>query len=77
VYLVLYGTGLDAATVANTTVTVNGVSAQVFYAGTQNLFGGLDQVNVLLPSSLAGKGTVEVQLTSNGVAANAVQVVIM
>jgi uncharacterized protein (TIGR03437 family) len=77
VYLVLFGTGLDAATAANTTVTVNGVSAQVFYAGTQNLFAGLDQVNVLLPSSLAGKGTVDVQLTSNGVAANAVQVVIM
>ena len=77
VYLVLYGTGLDAATAANTTVTINGVSATVLYAGIQNLFAGLDQVNVLLPSSLAGKGTVEVQLTSNGVAANPVQVVIM
>ncbi|HEX3748744.1 MAG TPA: hypothetical protein VHW09_32685 [Bryobacteraceae bacterium] len=76
VYLVLYGTGLDAATAANTTVTVNGVSAQVFYAGTQNLFGGLDQVNVLLPSTLAGKGTVTVQLTANGTAANAVQIVL-
>jgi uncharacterized protein (TIGR03437 family) len=49
----------------------------VLYAGTQNLFAGLDQVNVLLPSSLAGKGTVEVQLTANGVAANAVQIVVM
>jgi len=52
------------------------VNAQVFCAGTQGLFGGLDQGNVLLPASLAGKGTVAVQLTSNGVAANAVQVVI-
>lgn len=77
VYLVLYGTGLDAATAANTTVTVGGVTAQVLYAGTQNLFGGLDQVNVLLPSSLAGKGTVDVQLTANGVAANDAQIVIM
>ena len=77
VYLVLFGTGLDAATLENTAVTVNGVPVQVAYAGTQNLFAGLDQVNVLLPSSLAGKGTVEVQLTSNGVSANAVQVVIM
>jgi uncharacterized protein (TIGR03437 family) len=77
VYLVLFGTGLDAATLENTAVTVNGVPVQVDYAGTQNLFAGLDQVNVLLPSSLAGKGTVDVQLTSNGVAANAVQVVIM
>jgi uncharacterized protein (TIGR03437 family) len=77
VYLVLYGTGMDAATAANTTVTVNGVNAQVLYAGTQSVFAGLDQINVLLPTSLAGKGTVEVQLTSNGVAANAVQIVIM
>jgi uncharacterized protein (TIGR03437 family) len=77
VYLVLYATGMDAATAANTTVTINGVNAQVLYAGTQNLFAGLDQVNVLVPASLAGKGTVEVQLTSNGVAANPAQIVVM
>ena len=77
VYLVLYATGMDAATATNTTVTINGVTAQVLYAGTQNLFAGLDQVNVLVPASLAGKGTVEVQLTSGGVAANPAQIVVM
>ena len=77
VYLVLFATGMDAATAANTTVTINGVTAQVLYAGTQNLFAGLDQVNVLIPASVAGKGTVAVQLTSNGVAANPVQIVVM
>jgi uncharacterized protein (TIGR03437 family) len=76
VYLVLFGTGIAAAGTAGTTVQVNGVNAQVLYAGSQNLFPGLDQVNVLLPASLAGKGTVEVQLTAGGVAANPVQVVI-
>ena len=76
VYLVLYGTGIASAGTTGTTVTVNGVNAQVFYAGSQNLFPGLDQVNVLLPASLAGKGTVEVQLTAGGVAANGVQIVI-
>jgi uncharacterized protein (TIGR03437 family) len=55
---------------------VDGVNAPVAYAGSQNVFPGLDQVNALLPASLAGKGTVEVQLTAGGVAANAVQVVI-
>jgi uncharacterized protein (TIGR03437 family) len=57
-------------------VTVNGVNAPVKYAGAQGSFPGLDQVNVLLPASLAGKGTVEVQLTAGGVAANPVQIVI-
>jgi uncharacterized protein (TIGR03437 family) len=77
VYLVLYGTGMDGATATNTAVTIGGVSAPVLYAGTQDVFAGLDQVNVLLPASLAGKGNVEVQLTSNGVTANAVTIVIM
>jgi uncharacterized protein (TIGR03437 family) len=76
VYLVLYATGMDAATAANTTVTIGGATAQVLYAGTQNLFAGLDQINVLLPASLAGKGTVEVQVTVNGAAANAAQIVV-
>jgi uncharacterized protein (TIGR03437 family) len=76
VYLVLFGTGMDAASASNVTVTVGGVKATVVYAGSQGLFSGLDQVNVLLPSSLAGKGTVEVQLTASGVAANPVQIVI-
>jgi uncharacterized protein (TIGR03437 family) len=76
VYLVLYGTGIAPAGTAGTTVTVNGVTAPVLYAGSQNLFPGLDQVNVQLPASLAGKGTVEVQLTAGGVAANGVQIVI-
>ncbi len=76
VYLVLFATGMDAATVANTTVTINGVNATVLFAGSQGLYTGLDQVNVLIPATLAGKGTVEVQVTSNGVAANPVQIVI-
>jgi uncharacterized protein (TIGR03437 family) len=53
------------------------VAATVLYTGSQGLYTGLDQINVLLPASLAGKGTVEVQLTANGVAANAAQIVMM
>jgi uncharacterized protein (TIGR03437 family) len=77
VYLVLYATGMDAASATNVQVTVGGVNCMVEYSGSQGLFTGLDQINVLLPASLAGKGTVEVQLTANGVAANAAQIVIM
>ena len=76
VYLVLFGTGLQAAGTAGVTVTVGGVTAPVLYAGPQGSFTGLDQVDVQLPASLAGKGNVNVQLTAAGIAANAVQVTI-
>ena len=72
-YLVLYGTGFDAATIAGTTVTINGVSAPVVFAGSPGSSAGLDQVNVQIPTSLAGKGSVNVQVTVAGVAANPVQ----
>jgi uncharacterized protein (TIGR03437 family) len=75
-YLVLYGTGFEAAGTAGVTVTVNGVAASVAYAGPQGTFTGLDQANVLLPASLAGKGNVTVQLTANGIAANSVNITI-
>jgi uncharacterized protein (TIGR03437 family) len=76
VFLVLYGSGLQAAGTTGITATVNGISAQVVYAGPQGSFPGLDQVNLLLPASLAGKGNVNVQLTANGILANSVQVTI-
>jgi uncharacterized protein (TIGR03437 family) len=37
---------------------------------------GLDQINVLLPSALAGSGDVSVVLTAAGIAANSVHVTI-
>lgn len=58
-----------------TTATVSGQSAQVTYAGPQEE-AGLDQVNVLLPRSLAGSGDALVVLSVNGSIANAVHVTI-
>ena len=75
-YLALFGTGIQAAGLANVTVTVGGINAPVVYAGPQGNFPGLDQVNVVLPASLAGKGNVNVQLTASGVAANPVQITV-
>jgi uncharacterized protein (TIGR03437 family) len=46
----------------------------VLYAGPQGSVPGLDQVNVQIPSSLAGSGNANIQLTAGGVAANPVQV---
>ena len=75
-YLILYGTGLQAAGTAGVKVTVNGVNAVITYAGPQGSFAGLDQVNLILPASLAGKGNVSVVLTAAGIQANPVQIAI-
>jgi uncharacterized protein (TIGR03437 family) len=75
VYLTIYATGVQAAGLANVSVTVNGVSTTVLYAGA-SAFNGVDQINVQLPASLAGAGTVALQVTASGTAANPVQVAI-
>ncbi|HEY1218652.1 MAG TPA: FG-GAP-like repeat-containing protein, partial [Bryobacteraceae bacterium] len=73
VYLVLYGTGLRGHSAASNSVTVTagGVSLPTpLYAGAQPQYAGLDQIDVLLPQSLAGKGDVVIQVTVDGQAAN-------
>jgi len=75
IYLVLFGTGIASGGTALTSVTINGANAPVLYAGPSG-YTGLDQVNVQVPVSLAGKGNVNVQLTAEGAAANPVQITI-
>ncbi len=76
-YLNLYGTGIRGrSNLANVKATVEGVDVPVVYAGAHGSFVGVDQINVLLPSSLAGKGEVEVVLTVDGQIANAVRIAI-
>jgi len=75
VYLILYGTGFDTAGTSNVSVTVNGVTTPVLYAGSAGS-PGLDQVNILLPPSLSGTGNVNVQMAAGGIAANSVQIAI-
>jgi uncharacterized protein (TIGR03437 family) len=50
------------------------VDSSVQYAGQQGYYVGLDQVNVLLPRTLAGKGLVDVVMTVDGKTANTVTV---
>jgi uncharacterized protein (TIGR03437 family) len=57
-------------------VSIDGSNVPVTFAGPQGGFAGLDQANVELPSSLAGKGNVSIQLTANGIGANAVNITI-
>ncbi|MBI1762707.1 MAG: hypothetical protein HYR56_14830 [Acidobacteria bacterium] len=73
VVLLLFGTGVRGRTALETVnAKVGGVDAPVLYAGEQGA-PGLDQINVLLPRALAGRGEVEIVLTVDGKTANAVR----
>jgi uncharacterized protein (TIGR03437 family) len=74
--LELYATGMDLATVQNVQVTMGGATAQVLGAQPQGTWPGLDQINVAIPQSLAGKGNVAILVTAGGVAANSINVTI-
>lgn len=74
-FLVLFGTGVRFhGGLSGVAAQIGGTSAQVFYAGAQNDFVGLDQINVLLPRSLAGRGEVDVLLTIGNQSTNKVMV---
>jgi uncharacterized protein (TIGR03437 family) len=75
-YLFLFGTGFEAAGTAGVKVSIGGTNVPVTFAGSQGGFVGLDQANVELPAALAGKGRVTIQLTADGLAANAVNITI-
>lgn len=74
-FLLLYGTGLRGrSALSAVTVKVGGLAAPVLYAGPQGDLASLDQINVLLPRELKGRGEVAVVLTVDGLAANAVRI---
>ena len=75
--LVLYGTGIqNRAALSEVTVTIGSQTLSAAYAGAAPNYAGEDQVNVLLPSSLAGSGTVNVSVTVSGIVSNVVTVAI-
>jgi uncharacterized protein (TIGR03437 family) len=75
VFLLLFGSGLRGRSALDAvSVTVGGEQAEVVYAGAQGSYVGLDQVNVRLPRSLAGRGEVDVILIVDGQGANGVRV---
>jgi uncharacterized protein (TIGR03437 family) len=71
VYLILYASGIGTATA---TATVNGAPTAVQYSGAEGVYPGLDQVNILLPASLAGAGRVTIVVTAGGKPSNPVYV---
>jgi mannan endo-1,4-beta-mannosidase len=77
VFLVVFGTGIRLRSLLSAvTCNVGGANAEVFFAGPTPGFVGLDQANILIPRSLAGRGEVDVILTVEGKAANMVRIAI-
>jgi uncharacterized protein (TIGR03437 family) len=74
-YLALYLTGLDLTTAP--TVTIGGLPATVQFYGNAPCCAGLEQINVQVPSSLAGTGRIDLVVTSGGQSSNAVETVIL
>jgi uncharacterized protein (TIGR03437 family) len=75
IVLLLYGTGLrNRSALTSVSVQIGGIGAPPTYAGAQGDFVGLDQINVPLPRSLAGRGDVDIALTVDGQVANVVRI---
>ena len=75
VYLVLFGTGIRSRSSLSAVIaTIGGAYSAVSFAGMQPDFEGLDQVNVLVPRSLMGRGEVDVLLTVEAQMANPVRI---
>jgi uncharacterized protein (TIGR03437 family) len=78
VILLLFGTGIRGPTgQPAVTASIGGVDAAVLYAGPQADFVGLDQVNLRLPRSLAGRGESAIVLIVEGKPTNTVTVNIL
>jgi uncharacterized protein (TIGR03437 family) len=72
--LVLYGTGIRGrSSPAKVTCIMGGLSVPVAFVGAQGET-GLDQVNIVVPRSLAGSGNVNVSLVVDGQTSNTVTI---
>ncbi len=75
VYLILYGTGIRNHQ-GPVTATIGTTTVGTAYAGAQGYFVGEDQINLQLPQSLKGAGSVNLTLTVDGQKTNAVQLLL-
>lgn len=77
VFVLFYGTGWRfRSTLTAVRCSIGGVSSEVFYAGEVSGLAGLDQINVRLPRSLAGRGEVDVVIMADNDTANTVRIAI-
>lgn len=72
-FLLLFGTGIRGRTaLTNVIATAGGVNLPVSYAGAQGDLAGLDQINLALPRTLAGRGDLEISVIVEGQECNVV-----
>ncbi len=72
VYLLLFGNCIPPNNAGE--VRLGDLSMKVSYAGPQGYFVGVDQINVLLPRSLAGRGLLDVSFKYDDYTSNTVQI---
>lgn len=74
-FLVAFGTGFRNRTALSAvSATIGGINAEVSFAGAQDGLVGVDQTNIRIPRSLAGRGYVDVMFRADGKAANVVTI---
>jgi len=77
VFLVLFGTGFrNRSALSAVSAQIGGVDAPVLFAGAQGDFLGLDQANLRMPRSLAGRGEVDLVFVVDAKTANTVRVAV-
>ena len=73
-FLVGFGTGLRYRSgLGGVSASIGGAAVEVLFAGAQGDLVGVDQINLRIPRTLAGRGDVDVILTVEGNIANAVK----
>jgi uncharacterized protein (TIGR03437 family) len=74
-YLALFGTGIrHRRSLEKVSARIGELSVPVVYAGAQNSFAGLDQVNLKLPRNSALSGEQEIEVRVEGFVSNKVKV---
>ena len=75
IFISLYGTGISGrSSLDAVTVQIGDIPVEVLYAGPQQQYPGLDQVNIEAPASLAGRGELNLKMVVDGHPANAVTI---
>jgi len=73
VFLIPFGAGFrNRSSLSAVTATIGGTAADVTFAGAQGTLTGLDQANIRIPRSLAGRGNVDLVFTADSKTANTV-----
>lgn len=74
-FLILYGTGIRfRSSLATASATIGGEISDVLFAGPAEGFVGLDQCNLSIPRTLAGRGVVNVMMMVDGKTTNPVMI---